>query len=153
MINEVYVMNTNISGLASFLSQNTATLIAGIITTMGIMIGILLLPSLRRFKVGSAFEAEIAPMTSKSNIEMEILLAPMDLIQTDMPLSFPMQLESFHMALQIFGMPVKYPLKSINMPVKSIFMPETHDWLSSIFLEPQRNVRKKRTKEQRLRIL
>lgn len=150
-------MNHNLIGLASYIShisQNTSTIIAAIITTMSIMIGILLLPSLKRFKVGSAFEAEIAPMTSNSTIEMETVFAAMELIKADMTLSYPMQLEAFHMSLQIFAMPLKYPLKSVNMPVKSIHMPETYDWLSDIFLVPQQhlNVKKKRPKERGLMV-
>jgi tetratricopeptide (TPR) repeat protein len=116
VIHELYIMTNNLKGLTSLISSNISIMISGLLAAIGIIIGILLLPSLQKFKVASAFELEIVPINTNNIIDMKPS-SPMPIIQADMPLRNP--LESFHMVLQSLNMPIKYPVRDIRVPMKS----------------------------------
>ena len=92
MIDELYIAANDMKDLRLFISQNVAQLIAGLTVTIGIVVGILLLPSLQSFKVGSAIELETIRMNTESTNLVMPMKADIPVIQADMSLQNPLSL-------------------------------------------------------------
>jgi len=95
-------------------AQNTG--LTGIIIVVGILVGMLLLPSLRKISVAGVELNTVAP----SSIKSELTAVPS--IDIKMPFEYP--LESFSAPLQEpLHMPMQYPLRSVSMPVEYLPYP------------------------------
>ena len=112
---DVYFVRHTIRGLTSFIGNNITILISGTLAGMGLAIGVLLLPSLTKIKVGSIVELETLPIQAE-NVKLETLASLPSLIFVSMPTEIP--LESFRMPLQNLRMPMTYPVKSTRMPLQ-----------------------------------
>jgi hypothetical protein len=115
---DVYFVRHTISGLTSFIGNNITVLISGTLAGMGLAIGVLLLPSLTKIKVGSIVELETLPIQAE-NVKLETLASLPSLIFVSMPTEIP--LESFRMPLQSLRIPMAYPVKSTRMPLQPFY--------------------------------
>jgi hypothetical protein len=101
---------------------NISSELTGLTVIIGILAGILLLPSLKKLKVGDV-ELDTVPIATQ-NVQLSPILSVTP-ISIAMALQDP--LESFLMPLLSFNMPLRYPLKSIQLPLRSSSIAYSYD--------------------------
>jgi hypothetical protein len=104
--------------------------ITGLTVIIGLLIGILLLPSLKKIKVGN-IELDTISFETKT-VHIDPLLARMELVIPLAPLKQP--LESFKRPLQSFHMPLKYSLRVVPMPKKPVGAHNRPGWRMPIIV-------------------
>ena len=115
MIHQLYLVTNNVKGLTTLISQNVSTLLSGIIVTIGIMVGILLLPSIKKFKVGSTIELETVRIDTKNVIGLKPS-SKLPMMHIDTPLRDP--LTSFRIMTYVITMPLQYLSRDAAMPTR-----------------------------------
>jgi tetratricopeptide (TPR) repeat protein len=96
------------TGLTSIIKDNATAIITGLTALIGISIGVLLLPSLTRIKVG-VIEFDAASTDSEAkNIEFKPIGNPMDLDLGKKRLDFEME---------SFTMPLEFQMQGLTMPI------------------------------------
>ena len=83
---------------------------------MGLLFGILLLPSLKTLKLGGTLELDTFLIEAR-RLELQPLLAE-SILSLHMALKDPLQ--SFRMPLQSIHMPLQYPLRDTPVPSRSV---------------------------------
>lgn len=114
---EAYLLNRNLEPLNDAIGKLiTAQTIAAMTITVGVIVGILLLPSLQKFKLGT-FEFDSLPPTAKHPVELD----PISQIPSPLVVSRPFksQPQSFTMPLRYQNLMRQQPL----MPIDPVRMP------------------------------
>jgi hypothetical protein len=114
---ETYLLNQNIGQLTDTITKSITTqMIAALTIMVGIVVGILLLPSLKKFKIGT-LELESLPPSGKHPIDLDPICQVASPIEVHMP--FKYQPQSFTMPLKYQNLMRQQP----PMPIDPVRMP------------------------------
>lgn len=112
------IFSGNVTSLQTIINTGvTAQTIAGLTLIVGVIVGILLLPSLQKFKLGS-FEFDSLPPSAKHPVDLD----PISQIPSPpaVPMPFKSQPQSFTMPLRYQNFMRQQPL----MPIDPVRMPK-----------------------------
>lgn len=124
VIGDVYLINPDPvmrDHFSTFIKTNASILMGGLAVILTIVVGILLLPSLQRLKVGTALELEtLAPKVVDSTKTSSPLI-----------LEYKVNLGDPHMLIEYkskdpFVMPLQYQRQRFFMPIDSVKMPKRY---------------------------
>jgi len=121
VLDDVYLVsqdNPLRTGVSKFIGTNAAVIVAAFIVVIGIVVGILLLPSLHTFKVGTIELETARPLTDIGPVSLSFTPLISNTIRG--PNEFDMALQYEH---QIFPMPLKYQRQRFVMPIDYVKMP------------------------------